>query len=111
MSVRLPIRQEGPRFTFACELEGVSYTFAFRWNDRDGGWYMEISDATGDPIVSGIKVVIGILLLGRATSKLLPPGDLLAIDTAATNTDPGFEDIGRRVQITYFTAAELGAVS
>ncbi len=107
MSYRLPIEQKGARFSFATELEAVAFTIEFRWNDRDSGWYMQIGDSDGTPLISGIKVVTGILLLGRATSKLLPKGDFMAIDTAGTMTDPAFEDLGRRVQVVYITSAEL----
>lgn len=110
MSVRLPIKQEGASFRFVCELEeGVSYSIGLRWNDRDGAWYMEVGDTNGVAILSGIKVVLGVLLLGHATSKLLPPGDFMAIDTTGRDQEAAFEDIGRRVQITYFTSAELSA--
>lgn len=109
MSFRLPIKQEGARFSAAYELDGITYALEFRWNDRDGAWFLQVGDANGVPLISGLKVCLGILLLGRATSKLLPPGDFMAIDTAGRNAEAGFEDLGRRVQILYFTSAELEA--
>lgn len=107
MSVRLPIDPEGARFTFGVELEGVSYTIGFRWNDRDGAWYMEVGDGQGTPLVVGVKVVINTMLLGRRTTAGLPTGDFLAIDTGGGNIDAAFEDLGRRVQVAYFTRAEV----
>lgn len=112
MTVRLPVTQEGARFQFFCELDGISYSFLFRWNDRDGAWYLEIGDGGGAALVSGIKVVIDIWLLKaiRGLSAGLPPGDFIAFDTANLDTDAGFEDLGRRVQILYFTADEVAGV-
>lgn len=107
MSFRLPISQEGAQFSFSCELEGVSYTFRFRWNDRDGAWFMEIGDGSGNTIISGIKVLLGLYLLNLASSSALPTGDFVAIDTTDQDVDAGFEDLGRRIQIYYFTRDEL----
>lgn len=110
MTVRLPILQVSARFRFAVELEGVSYTLTFRWNDRDGAWFLDVGDGNGTPIVTGIKMVINCMLLGRATDSRLPAGDFIALDTSGANLDAEFQDLGRRVQVSYFTRAELNAL-
>lgn len=109
MSLILPVSQEGAHFAFRAEIEGITYSFTWRWNDRDGAWFLDLGDGSGVAIISGIKIVINLLLLGGATSKLLPTGDFVAFDTAGKGLDAGFEDLGRRVQVYYFTRAELAA--
>lgn len=112
MTLRMPVVQEGPHFTFACELEGVSYTFTFRWNDRDSAWFMEIGDGAGLALISGLRIVINILLLKAlrgGVSGDLPPGDFIAIDTTGREEDAAFEDLGRRVQILYVTQDDIAA--
>lgn len=103
----LPIDQQGPHFNFVTELDQVSYGFTFRWNTRDECWRLDLADGNGDPIVSGRKVLINQSLLQGAGGDRLPPGKLIAFDTGGQNLNPGFEDLGRRVVLTYFTAAEL----
>lgn len=110
MSVRLPIDQVSARFRFSVELEGVGYTFTFRWNNRDLAWFLDVGDGVGTPILTGLKVVINCLLLGRATSPLLPTGDFIAFDTEGRDEDAAFEDLGRRVQVSYFTREELDEI-
>jgi hypothetical protein len=114
MTVQLPVVQEGPHFSFNCELDGVTYGFSFRWNDRDSAWFLDIADGGGTPMLSGIRVVINLLLLRaiRGVSGLaLPPGDLIALDTTGQGLDAAFEDLGRRVQILYLTQAEITAAA
>ncbi len=110
MSIQLPIKPEGARFQFSSEIEGISYTFTFRWNGRDGAWFLEVGDGDGTSLVTGIKVVINCLLLGRATIAGLPGGDFIAFDTTGQAIDAAFEDLGRRVQVVYFTRAELNEI-
>lgn len=52
--------------TFAITLGGVSYTFTVQYrNDPggNGGWVLDIGDASNDPIISGIPLVTGADLL------------------------------------------------
>lgn len=107
MSVQLPIRQEGPHFRFVTELDGVAFSFEFRWNDRESAWFMTIGDGEGTPIVAGVRVISSFPLLTRFTDERLPAGFLYAIDSQARDADPDFEGLGRRVQLVYFTRAEL----
>lgn len=107
MSFTLPINQEGAYFGFSTELEGVTYSFSWRWNDRDGAWYLEIGDGSGVVLITGIKVVVDKFLLGGSNLEGLPSGDFIAIDTTGRELDAGFEDLGRRVQVHYFTRDEL----
>lgn len=107
--IDLPIVQTGPHFQFSTELEGVAFTFEFRWNDREEAWFLTLGDGEGNPIAAGVRVVVNYPLFSRFRDPRLPTGFLIAVDTEATERDPGFEDLGRRVVLTYATAAELAA--
>lgn len=109
MSLLLPIDQQTSHFTFSTELEGVSYSFSFRWNDRDGAWFMGIGDGSGNPLVAGIKVLLGVALLGRRPAPGLPPGNIIVIDTTDQDIDAAYEDLGRRIQLYYLTTDEIAA--
>jgi len=102
-TVRLPISQDSAAFSFETELDGTSFGFAFRWNDRDASWYMTVSDGEGSPIVSGIKVVVNLPLLNFFSDPRLPGGVLMAIDTAGADQDAGYADLGRRVVLSYLS--------
>ncbi len=110
MSVLLPVFQDGARFQFACELETITYTFTFRWNERDSAWFMDMGDGAGTPIVTGIKVSLNLDLLAQTRATGLPTGLLMAFDTSDTDTEAGFADLGLRVKIYYYTAAEVRTI-
>lgn len=102
----LPLKPDLPHYTFACELEGVSYGFEFRWNSRDAAWFMTI--LTGDDVViaAGIKVVLDFPLGVRRASALMPPGSFIAVDTTGQGEAPGLNDLGERVQLSYLDSSE-----
>jgi hypothetical protein len=98
-------------FDLQVALDGVTYTLEFRWNVRASAWFMAVLDAQGVTAhVVGVKLVVD-YPLNRFSPNRTPPGLFMAIDTSATQgmgEDPGFDDLGNRVQIAYLTAADLG---
>lgn len=108
MIVQLPIVQEGPFFGFGTELDGVTYRFSFRWNDRLAQWVMDLADGDGNALVSGLRVVIDTPLLRRFRGRAgMPPGELIAVDTEDTLRDADLEDLGRRVAVFYLSGDEI----
>jgi len=108
MIVELPITQEGPFFGFGTELDGVTYRFAFRWNERISQWVLDLSDGDGALVVSGVKVVIDTPLFDRFRGRAaVPPGEVIAVDTENGGRDADLEDLGRRVRLYYLSSDEL----
>ncbi len=109
MMVNLPIVREGPYFGFSCELDSVTYQFTFRWNGRDGSWFMDLADGEGTVLVAGVKVVLGVFLGLKHWNQSFPPGMFLAIDTSGADEEAGFDDLGKRVVVSYTSFAELAS--
>ena len=107
MSFLIPTKTDLPRYDFEIELEGATYTFSFDWNDRDEGWYLSVFNAAKNPLIQGRRIVIQYPLLDPHRDSQLPPGVLLADDTSGQNIEPGFEDLGGRVKLLYFSSAEI----
>ncbi len=107
MSLTIPLASDVDHFAFTVELDGVTYGFEFLWSYRDSAWYFGVNDAEGAPIVSHRKAVVDLPLLSRFRRKDLPPGMLVLQDTSNEQIDPGLHDLGNRVQLRYFTLAEL----
>lgn len=97
----LPVRSDVAAFDFETDLEGRSFTFAFRWNARAGLWFVSIYDAIGAPVVEGRAVVLGSDLRGLGVDPRRPPGSVLAVETDGEIRDPGRRDLGGRVLIVY----------
>jgi hypothetical protein len=71
-----------PRWQAQTDLSGRRYTFRVSHNTRQSAWTATISDANGELLVAGLRLVPGIDMLKkfRASSPGLPPGELVLID-------------------------------
>jgi hypothetical protein len=109
--VILPLlTDDTPHYSFACELEGVTYSFEFLWDDRDGAWYMQIGDGEENPLTGMLRVVLGKSFTSQYVNPALPPGAFFAKDTSNSNVDPGLEDLGSRVQIWYAESTSVASL-
>jgi hypothetical protein len=114
--LEIPLRSDLPHFDVQAVLDDVTFTLEFRWNTREGFWYMSILTDGGDPIITSIKCVVDWPLGRRTPDPRRPRGVLSLIDTSGGQVDPSFDpdtgkgDLGDRVQLLYFEAAELPAV-
>jgi hypothetical protein len=91
---------DGP-FYFTVDLGGTNYQLKFQFNERDSAWYMDILDTAGNPMRSGIKVVVNFPLLTRWRDDLRPPGELAGIDLTADPIDPTMERLGEDCVLYY----------
>ncbi len=90
------------------ELDGVEYLFTFRWNARRERWTFSIDGLDGTPILTGQTVSLFVPLNRRAVGG--PPGAILAVPEDDSRDPPGLLDLGARVKLQYWTAAELAAL-
>jgi hypothetical protein len=88
-------------------LDGVTYTMQMRWNNRASAWFFDILDEDAQNVLAaGIRMVVDFPLnLYKADRK--PPGMLLAMDSSGAGAEPGADELGDRVQLVYFSSAEL----
>lgn len=118
MPLALPFKSSIPSFRVGTTLDGVAYLLDVSWNAGSetvpGAWYFDLLLEDETPIASGVKVVLGVFLARRATHPKRPPGYLIASDLAPVNgreTDAGFDDLGARVQVYYYTVEEAEELS
>lgn len=109
MPFEIPFDQEtgDSSFTEIVNLEGSEYVLEFDWNDRVGYWFFALRTEGGELIVSGKRVVTAWPLLKGVPATNRPPGELFAVDFFGEKEAPGFEDLGNRVGLFYYTAEEL----
>lgn len=89
--------------SFAISLNGVSYNLTLQYrNTTEGGWVLDIADATKKPIVQGIPLVTGVDLL--AQYKNLNFGGRLWVQTG-DNPDavPTFLNLGTNAHLYWVT--------
>ena len=91
-----------PPETFTISLAGVTYTLRVQYRNAPGGggWYLDIGDSQGNPLVQGIAMVTGCDLLGQYA--YLGIGGGLVLTSGKTPDEPAtFDNLGSDVGL-YF---------
>lgn len=95
-------------FDVRATLDGVNYLLEVRWNVRAQAFYLLLLDDEGTTVILGAIRMVCNWPLGSANTGRRLPGALVLVDTSGLNEDPGLNDLGKRHQLWYFDAAELG---
>jgi hypothetical protein len=107
-----------PRYIMTVELDGVNYILYFNWSVREECWYLTLfsGDSNPDedtPIISNIKIVVGIFLLEQYKAIAdLPSGDFMVIknDTISLNNEISFDNFGVDFLLVYFTEEKVAEI-
>lgn len=92
--------------SFGTTLLATNYIINLRWNTRDAAWYFDLLDQNESPIVSGIKIVLGVELGRRTTDQRMPKGVFWAADLSGQGVDATFDDLGERVVVYFYPFQE-----
>ncbi len=106
MATVLPLTPSIPLYTFRSVLGGVTYGFRMRWNSVEELWYMDVFEEDGTVIIRSIAIVIGAYLGRSSTHALFMGGLFVARDTTRQWREAGFDDLGTRVEVWFFTNDE-----
>lgn len=83
-----PLRHDLPIYTFPITLNGVNFVFQLLFNVRMNRWIMNISDSSGNQILSGIPVLINRNLTGQYATLAIPKGSFFVVDDTGQFTQP-----------------------
>ena len=100
--VIIPVDSVDACYDLEVDLGGTVYLIEIRWNTRGEYWTLDFSTITGEVIATGIKIVSDWDLLGHLSSRHLPVGKLVTVDTSGTGANPGREELGVRVLLMYY---------
>lgn len=90
-----------PNYNFEVELDGVVFKLALSFNSRQETWFLNLFDANGVLLRSGIPIVSGVPLLRRMSQQTKPDGTIMAVSVAETIDAAGLEQLGLDVLLTY----------
>jgi hypothetical protein len=108
MAIAIPCRTDLEHYTLTIPLDGVRYQLAIHWATREEAYYVALYAEDGTTLISGaVKVVVGFPLMQRCVSPSKPPGMFIASDTSGLGIECEYGDLGGRVQLVYFEAADL----
>lgn len=104
--ITLPIPTSTPSFRFRCTLDQQNFQFLLTWNMR-AGWFLSMSDSTGNVIFSSTRIVAGWDMLSFRSAPTRPRGALYCVDSTGRNETPGFGDLGLRHNLIYVSPEEV----
>jgi hypothetical protein len=103
--IEIPTRSDLKAYEMQLELDGVTYTLGFRFNERLGLWVMDIGDANENDLLNGIPLLTNVPLTDDYVAEGLPPGRFICEDTTGQSRDAGAEDLGNGVRLLYEEAS------
>lgn len=106
----LPIDATEKNYSVSTTLDGDVYTFAVRWNGRASAWFFDLYDVDGSIIIAGVRITLGVMFGRRSTDPRMPAGAIMAHDLSLEGRDAGRDDLGTRVRLYYYPAADLATV-
>lgn len=92
-------------------LDGVVYLLELQWNGREGRWYLHLFDAEGSPIALGMKLIANARIGFRTRDARAPGGLFVVLDRSGSGRNPGIDELGARVVLTYRDAADVAALT
>jgi len=98
-------------FFESVSLDGVDYQLYFKYNSREGFWYFDLNDVEGNPIRTGIKVVVNYPLTFLCACPEKPAGELSCINTEDEPQDPGLNDLGLNALMAYLNEEGVDGLS
>ena len=110
MPVSIPC-QDLPHWDQITQLDGTDYRLSFRYNQREKRYSLSLFTPDDEPIAEGAKLVVGWPLFLYSVNPLLPPGQLIVVNSSLDTTDPDMGElgIGKRCELMYFTAEEVAS--
>lgn len=82
-------------------LSGTVYGIRLTYCPPASCWIMDISDAEGNPLVSGVPLVTGAALLNQY-AYLGFPGDIFAMSHPNPDAVPDFDGLGNTGELHYW---------
>ena len=93
-----------PEFSQRVALDRKTCQLVIRYNDFSSCWEMDIHTAQTEPIITGICLLQGVLLLNQHIDSRLPAGDFFVHG----KDKPNYENFVKgSVELIYITQAEL----
>jgi hypothetical protein len=95
--------------TFTCQLDRWRFRFDTLFNDYEGVWHFDLTDAQTNRVIGyGIPILLGVDMLAVFNLSI---GTMVAADMSGRQLDAGPDDLGSRVIVGYYSEADIEALS
>lgn len=105
----IPFIAGTPRQRLELRIGGSQLIITSRWNERDhgGAHYLDFFDVDEQPIVRGVKVVLGAFLAQGCAHEWFQRNKVMAYDRSRSARDAGVDDLGGRIAVLVLSPADL----
>jgi hypothetical protein len=97
----IPITPGTPQ-TFAISLAGVFYNLTLRWSTSMAAWFLDLADASNNPLLNGVPLVTGADLLEQY-GYLGIGGKLVVQSDTDLSLVPSFSSLGDTGHLYFVT--------
>lgn len=86
------------------QLGEIDYSIRFGWCDSpDGGWFIDIADVAGNPIIQGLPLTAGENIL-QQFDYLGLPGEIRVQTDGNPLVEPSYANLGSNGQVLFITS-------
>jgi hypothetical protein len=103
MPTEIPLKTGVPSQTFKVDLEGNTYNFRVMYNSRIGVWTFDLSDEDGNPLASGVTMVLGADLIDQFNLGI---GSLIMVSLSPQRADASDSNLGSEILLVHVTQEE-----
>lgn len=98
-----------PNYVVEVDLDGVFFKLAFKFNERDDAWFLDILDPADTPLRNGLKIVNEWDILRLWQEATRPDGTMITVNEGDIVDPPTLNQLGAEVILTYLDASEIAA--
>lgn len=101
-TVEIPLDSSLVAQKFRVDLDGITFTFDFDFNERSQRWRMNISDDVESPLLTGVPVLPDVdLLRYHQHNPNIPQGNFAAFNLDSPGVPPVNGELGSEVILIY----------
>jgi hypothetical protein len=94
-------------YSYTVTLDNKTLIFTYRYNGRGGYWTLDLADESNEPILTGLKIVLGVNLIEKFIDDRLPSGGILAVDVTDRLARIGERDLFERIEMVFVSQDEI----
>lgn len=87
----IPLDELSAWYEYDIVLDSVTYTLEIYYNTRADRWRLSIKDAVGNPLLSGIPLLVNRDLTGPYTYLDIPKWFFVVLDDKLLGREPGLQ--------------------
>jgi len=102
--------EQQPVYDYTIPLGERTYRVVLTYRSRQDRWYLDLYTVADVPLILGVFLAVDVLLLDDLQITGLPEGRLALWDTAGTEEECGWADLGNRCELVYIEESEIPTV-